>query len=124
MALIAVGLALPVILSLPAILKGTNVSVQDALGDCGTVVGPTSPIVPRSAGFRMPLSLLLAISNGLRQKRRLAMTVATMGLGVAIFSTGFNVRASLATLLTEVTTRMGHDVQVVLPGYGAVERPG
>jgi len=70
-------------LSLPAILKGINVSVHNALCDYGIGVGLGNPTMPRSAGSWMPRSLLLAIRNGLCQKRRLAMTVIAMALGVA-----------------------------------------
>ncbi len=52
----------------------------------------------------------------MRRKGRLLITVLTMALGVAIFSTGFNVRQSLANLLADFDQSMRHDVQVVLSG--------
>jgi len=114
LALIATSLLLPVMLSLPAILKGVNVSVHDALSDYGISPNGMGATAEKVSASWMPLGLLLAVRNSLRQQKRLAITVATMALGVAIFSTGFNVRASLAVLLAEVNDSMRHDVQVVL----------
>jgi putative ABC transport system permease protein len=121
-ALIAASLLLPIVLSLPAILKGINVPVYDALSDYGISPGTTGAITDKVSAAWMPRGLLLAIRNSLRQKKRLAVTVVTMALGVAIFSTGFNVRASLAGLLEDVNNSMQHDVQVVLKDPIARER--
>lgn len=114
LALIAASLLLPIMLSLPAIMKGINVSVHDALSDYGISPGTTSATTEKVAASWMPREWLLAIRNSLRQTKRLVITVATMALGVAIFSTGFNVRASLARLLEDYNKSMKHDVQVVL----------
>jgi putative ABC transport system permease protein len=114
LALVAVSLLLPIALSLPAIMKGVNVSVHDALSNYGISPNTTGAARERILSSWMPRALVLAMRNSLRQKKRLAITVATMALGVAIFSTGFNVRASLAMLLADVNDSMKHDVQVVL----------
>lgn len=113
LALIAVSLLLPIMLSLPAIMKGINVSVHNALSDCGIALDVTSTTEKVSALW-MPRGLLLAIRNSFRQKRRLTITVVTMAIGVAIFNTGFNVQASLVTMLEDLNNSMKHDVQVVL----------
>ena len=113
LSLIAAGLLLPILFSLRALLKGANVSVYDALSDYGirqdTYVDSAGPVT------RLPLSLSmqLALRNTLRRKGRLVVTVATLALGVAIFSTGFNVRQSLIEFLAHTRTSMKHDVQVV-----------
>ena len=112
--LIAASLLLPVLLSLPAILKGTRISVREALSDYG---------IQQDAGAKkskilnkvpLPRNLVLAFENTMRRKKRLAVTVAAMALGVAIFNTGFNVQQSLKDLLSDVNNSMKHDVQVVL----------
>ena len=113
-ALIAASLLLPIMLSLPAIMKGINISVHDALSDYGISPNAIGATTEKGSASWMPRGLLLAVRNSLRQKKRLAITVATMALGVAIFSTGFNVRASLAMLLEDISKSMKHDVQVVL----------
>jgi len=114
LALIATSLLLPIMLSLPAVMKGINVSVHDALSDYGISPNAMGATAEKVSASWMSLGLLLAVRNSLRQKKRLAITVATMALGVAIFSTGFNVRASLAMLLEDLNNSMKHDVQVVL----------
>lgn len=115
-ALAATSLVLPILLSLPAILKGINLSVRDALSDYGIAADTIAPAAAAVAPSWAPRWLLLAARNSLRQKRRLLVTVLTMALGVAIFSTGFNVRQSLANLLADYDQSMKHDVQVVLSG--------
>ena len=112
LALIAVGLLLPLLLSLPALLKGTKVSVHEALCDYG--IRQDHFTVGKVSRLPLPLSIQLALRNTLRRKKRLAITVATMALGVAIFSTGFNVRQSLVEYLAHTRDSMKHDVQVVL----------
>jgi putative ABC transport system permease protein len=120
-ALVAASLVLPVALSLPAILKGIKVSVHDAIADYGIAPGSTGA-APRKAGAAwLPRRLLLALRNSFRQKKRLLITVVTMALGVAIFSTGFNIRESLATLLKDYDRSMKHDVSVVLNSQVARE---
>ncbi|MBI4972217.1 MAG: FtsX-like permease family protein [Candidatus Omnitrophica bacterium] len=112
--LIAASLLLPILLSLPAILKGTRISVREALSDYGIqqdAVAKKSKLLNR---VPLPRNLVLAFKNTMRRKKRLAITVAAMALGVAIFSTGFNVQQSLNDLLSDVNNSMKHDVQVVL----------
>lgn len=111
--LIAAGLLLPVLLSLPALLKGTKVSVKEALSDYG--INQNASADKAGTLTRLPLSqsMQLAFRNTLRRKKRLAITVATMALGVAIFSTGFNVRQALVVFLSDSRDAMKHDVQVV-----------
>lgn len=122
LALIAASLLLPILLSLPAIMKGVNVSVHDALSDYGISPDARGATKEKTSAAWIPRGLLLAIRNSLRQKKRLAITVAVMALGVAIFSTGFNVRASLVTLLEDINNCMKHDVQVVLKDQISRER--
>jgi len=108
------SLLLPMLLSLPAILKGTRISVREALGDYG---------IQQDAGVKgyrilkkipLPRSIILAFENTSRRKKRLMVTISAMALGVAIFNTGFNVQQSLKDLLSDVNDSMKHDVQVVL----------
>ncbi|MHB8747081.1 MAG: ABC transporter permease [Gammaproteobacteria bacterium] len=120
--LAAASLVLPILLSLPAIMKGIHLSVHDALSDYG--ISPDAidlTAKPVSAAWA-PRWLILATRNSLRQRKRLVVTVLTMALGVAIFSTGFNVRQSLANLLADYDRSMKHDVQVVLNGQIPRER--
>jgi len=112
--LIAASLLLPVLLSLPAILKGTRIAVREALGDYG--IQQEAGVNKSQITDKLPLprNFVLAFKNTMRRKKRLVITVAAMALGVAIFNTGFNVQQSLKDLLGDVNNSMKHDVQVVL----------
>jgi putative ABC transport system permease protein len=112
--LAVVSLLLPILLSLPAILKGTRISVREALGDYGIQQDSKTKRIGLLNRVPLPRSLVMAFENSLRRKKRLAVTVAAMALGVAIFNTGFNVQQSLKELLSDVNNSMRHDVQVVL----------
>lgn len=113
LSLVASGLLLPLLFSLRALLKGVSVSVQEALSDYGIRQDAYVNSAALFARLPLPLSLQLAFRNTMRRKGRLAITVATMALGVAIFSTGFNVRQSLVEFLARTSDSMKHDVQVV-----------
>jgi putative ABC transport system permease protein len=115
-AILGLGVAsflLPSLFSLPTLLRGTRLSVKDALGDFGVVARRTSTSARRS---RFSPILVLAARNVLRDRSRLAVTLLSMALGVAIFATGFNVRASLWRLLADASEENRYDVQVVLDG--------
>jgi putative ABC transport system permease protein len=112
-ALAAAGLLMPALFSLPAILRGIRVPVHDALNDYG-ISGIQQARDSGGRAWPLPADIVLAFRNTLRRKRRLLVTVLSMALGVAIFSTGFNVRQSLGNLLEYVRSSMRHDVQVVL----------
>ncbi len=112
--LILAALFLPVLFSLPALRKGTQTSVYQALCDYG-ISGNAGKEKPdrNAAKWPLPVSFVMAIRNIFRRKQRLAISVATLALGVAIFNTGFNVRQSLADFLQENRESMKYDVQVV-----------
>lgn len=103
----------PVLLSGPILLKGTGISVRQALDDQGIVIEKTTVLKRVFKNSRLPNTFILALRNSLRNMRRLTVTILTMALGVAIFSTGFNVRQSLQDLLTGLKDELGYDVQVV-----------
>jgi putative ABC transport system permease protein len=111
LALCAVSLALPVLFSLPTLLRGTRVTVREALGEVRAVAPAASRRTQRSS---LPPMFVLAARNVLRDRTRLVVTVLSMALGVAIFETAFNVRASLWHMLSQASQENRHDVQVVL----------
>jgi putative ABC transport system permease protein len=112
--IIAASLLLPVLLSLSAILKGTRIPVRAALSDYGIQLDAVEKKSRILTKVPLPRYFILAFENTLRRKKRLAVTIAAMALGVAIFNTGFNVQQSLKDLLVDVNNSMKHDVQVVL----------
>lgn len=110
------GLSLPLLLSLPVLWKGTNTSVKAALNDYGISSKRKKKDFLTKAYLikRMPGTFILAFRNSIRNSRRLSVTVLTLALGVAIFSTGFNVRKSLWDLLNNLKNELRYDVQIGL----------
>lgn len=112
--LFSVSVLLPVFVSFFTLVKGTRTSVKLALNDYGI----SHPSQTQSFSFLTPFSLtnstVLSIRNSLRNRGRLSITILTMALGVAIFSTGFNVRQSLWELLSSLDKELQYDVQIVL----------
>lgn len=111
--LIVASLFLPIILSISTLFKGTGISVREALSDYGISQNIKAAELKylQKIGSSM---FILAVRNSLRNSRRLAVTILAMALGVAIFSTGFNVRQSLWNLLSGLKQELRYDVQVVL----------
>lgn len=112
LALIACGLLLPILFALPALLKGSRLSIRQALSDYGLAADADHSV--NIAGSVQSFRIRLALRNVLRRKNRLITTVATIALGVAIFNAGFNVRQSLLDFLEESKRAMRYDVQLVL----------
>ncbi len=112
--LISASFLLPILLSLPAILRGTRISVLDALSDYGIRQESSSTKKTMVVHRFFPAKFAMAFRNTLRRKNRLIVTVISMALGVAIFNAGFNVQQSVKHLLLDVNNSMKHDVQVVL----------
>ena len=114
--LMFVSLVLPLLLSLSILIKSTKTSVITALNDYGiNEVNIGKKTTKGTVRFtNLPGTYILAVRNSLRNSRRLSITVITMALGVAIFSTGFNVRKSLWNLLSDLRNELRYDVQVAL----------
>ncbi len=112
--LLAASLLLPLLFSFSILLKGTRVSVREALSDYGISVKKS--LREYKSLIKLPISntFILALRNSIRNSSRLTVTIMAMAFGVAIFSTGFNVRQSLWELLTGYKNEMRYDVQVVL----------
>lgn len=111
--LILSSLALPVLLSFPTLLKGTRISVKEAFSDYGISQGMDGNLVLFKK-MKLPYLTVLAIRNSQRNMKRLSITIMAMALGVAVFSTGFNVRQSLWNLLTRYDKELKYDIQVAL----------
>ncbi len=108
------GLLLPVLLSAPLLFGGLRTSVADAIADYGIQPDRKAGTLGFLSRLFLPGIVILAVRNTLRRRARFAVTIGTMGLGVAIFSTGFNVREALVRFLADAKNSMRHDVQIVL----------
>ncbi|OHD17181.1 MAG: hypothetical protein A2087_10900 [Spirochaetes bacterium GWD1_61_31] len=87
--LIVSALVLPFLFAFPTLIKAGRVSVREALGE--------TPFRHRT-----------------RVTGRVVVTALATALGVAIFSSGFNLRQSLSNFLTSTGDSMRYDIQVVL----------
>jgi putative ABC transport system permease protein len=108
------SLLLPFTLSLPILLKGTSISVKEALNNYGIPANVKVRPMRFLKSLNLPDMVILAIRNSQRNIQRLTITIVSMALGVAVFSTGFNVRQSLWNLLYDYKNEIQYDVQVVL----------
>jgi putative ABC transport system permease protein len=112
--LISASILLPVLLSFSMLLKGTAISVNNALTEYGISQRMTTFQFSFLKQRWLSYSMQLAFRNSLRNTKRLTVTILTMALGVAIFNTGFNVRQSLWELLSGLKNEMRYDVAVAL----------
>ncbi len=118
---LAMALIVPVIAGMVPVLRGTGVTVRQAVSDYGITLrkkeGLLDRILVRLRGLSRPV--LLSIRNTFRRKGRLALTLCTLSLAGAIFISVINVRHSLDAALQSFTDLFGYDVQVYLDdSYG------
>ena len=112
--LMLASLLLPALLTISILVKGTGISVKEALSDYGISQNTGGREFSFLKNIHLPDQMKLAIRNSQRNMSRLMVTIFAMAFGVAIFSTGFNVRQSLWELLNSYKEEMRYDVQVVL----------
>ena len=129
---IAGSLLIPMVFSMPIIIKGVQIPVLNALNSHGlsTLTGTSKVVVQRTDSTvsmtqrlsgRSAITFTYALRNTLRNKRMLMGTILTMALGIGIFGTGFNIRHSLSVFLTNIETSLKHDLQIVLNEPVAVQ---
>jgi putative ABC transport system permease protein len=116
--LFAGAVFIPLVFSLPIILRGTNISVVEAMNDYGLSANKNELAgLSLTQGRKIPHSFIIpvyALRNTMRNRRMLLGTLLTMSLGVGIFGTGFNIRQSLSVFLANVDSSLEHDIQIVL----------
>jgi putative ABC transport system permease protein len=113
---IAVGLLVPFVAALVPVFRGVRVTVREAISSTG--IGDRfgrariDRLLQRIRGLSRPT--LLSIRNTFRRKARLALTLAALTLGGAVFMSVFTVRASLGRTLDDALNYFAYDVQVEL----------
>jgi putative ABC transport system permease protein len=109
---IAVGLVLPALAALGPVLAASRTTVRDAMSRdrLGTPAA--------SGGFvervTLPAAVRLSLRNALRGRRRLALTLAGLVVGGAVFMALLSVRSSLARTLDAEGKYRRFDVEVAL----------
>ena len=100
-----VAIIVPIGAGMQPVLKGSRVTVQDALGGTGlSNEKPSQGWLNRTLTRLKVLSrpLTLSIRNTFRRKGRLALTLFTLTLGGAIFIAVFNTQTALNLKITEL----------------------
>ncbi len=119
---IAVGLLVPLVAATYPIASGVRITVRDALDFYGIAGGRFGDSVMDRLLRRvrgLPRPLLMSLRNTFRRKARLALTLATLTLGGAVFIAVFSVRASLISTLDDFTARVDYDISMDFDGaYG------
>jgi putative ABC transport system permease protein len=113
---VAAGLGVPLLAALFPVRRGVRITVHAALTDTGLDErfgrGSLDRLLSRVRGLSRPL--LLSIRSTFRRKARLALTLAALTLGGAVFMTIFSVRGSLFATLADTARYFDYDVQVQL----------
>jgi putative ABC transport system permease protein len=114
---IAVGILVPLVAGLVPVMKGSRVTVQQALsGDQprGSGSGDEEGISGfeqfqirgvrflADRGIRIPRQMLISLRNTFRQHGRLLLTLFTLTMGGAIFISVFNVRVTLHDYVQDI----------------------
>ena len=115
--MVVVGILAPLLAALYPVIKGTAVTVREAVSDYGTNAttvqeGPLTRIL--AAVGNLPRPLQLSLRNTFRRRGRLALTLLTLILGGMIFMTIGSVRASLDGLIDTGLAYFQFDIQVQL----------
>jgi putative ABC transport system permease protein len=120
---VLVGLALPVLASLPTFSSTLKISASEAMSTysigrrqfgahwIGWLVSGSNLWLMRHFPIR---SFLLSIRNIFRNRGRLALTLITLTLGSATFISVFNVRASLSKTVDDMVAWFNTDLLITL----------
>ena len=119
------AIALPLAAALVPAMRASRLTVRQAIAGGGHEGSRGLPGLLAERAARVPVAARLALTNALRRKGRLVLTVAALALGGAVFIGVLSVRESLYRTLDEGATYAGYDVGVNLerpyPG-AALER--
>ncbi|MBL0211581.1 MAG: FtsX-like permease family protein [Holophagaceae bacterium] len=116
---IAAGLVVPALVALGPILRGSRITVREAISDFG--------VKPESFGGRgldgllaslrgLDRTLLMGLRNAFRRRGRLLLTLGLLAAGGGMFMTGLNVKSAWAKRLDEGMAHRHYDVEVDLNG--------
>jgi len=114
---IAVGLLIPLLASVYSIVKGSRITVREALQDYGVTIKNKSSnnYDSISSGIRgVSRPFLLSIRNTFRKKGRLFLTLGVLSIGGVLFITAMNVSSSMNTSSAGVINSYRFDASVSL----------
>jgi putative ABC transport system permease protein len=113
---LVIGLLVPLLAALVPVIRGTRITVREAITSYGISEGAQGGVIDRliERARAVPRPVRLSIRNTFRRRGRLALTLATLTLGGAIFASVATVQTSLTSTLDEVMQYSGYDVEVTL----------
>ncbi|HVT57057.1 MAG TPA: ABC transporter permease [Thermoanaerobaculia bacterium] len=110
----AVGLLLPVVAAALPVLHGCRIPVSAALRDLGIDARAAArrphPILARAGGLTRPL--LLSLRNAFRRRQRMALTLATLAVGGAVYLGAVNLRAAIVGAVDLLFSSLRFDVML------------
>jgi putative ABC transport system permease protein len=111
---LVIGLAVPLLGALVPVLGGARLSVRQAITNYGLVSGGKPGTIDRllEALPWLPRPLILSLRNTFHRKARLALTLATLVLGGAIFIAIFGVSESINQEVDQTARYYQADVNV------------
>jgi putative ABC transport system permease protein len=112
---LVIGLVLPLAAGIVPVIKGSRVTVREAIsgyGLGGGIFGESwiDRLVERIRGLSRPA--LISLRNTFRRKGRLLLTMFTLTLGGAIFIATFNVQFSLEQYIEQIGKYFQADVDI------------
>ena len=114
--MIGAGLLLPVLTSLPALVRASRTSVREALGTLGVVGTFGARRFDRAltalGGFALPY--LLAVRNMFRRRGRLVLSLALLSAGGGLFMTAVSVRDGWQAMAEHVRSDRFYDADFLL----------
>ncbi len=123
----AAGLVVPVLAAAYPVIKGSAVTVREALADVGVArqAFGTSALDRALAGVGgVTRPVLLAVRNSFRRRVRLGLTLVTLSLAGVFFLSALNIRSSIMQTLDHVFGRMKYDLEVSLEEMHPLEEVG
>ncbi len=108
----AAAIALPLVAALVPAWRASRLTVRQAIAGGAHEGSRGIPGLLAERATRVPVAARLAVTNALRRKGRLVLTVAALALGGAVFVGVLSTRESLARTLDEGATYGGYDVSV------------
>ncbi len=114
---VAVAIIVPVAAALAPVLKGTRITIREAISSYGLGKGRFGKnlfdrVLEKIRG--LPRPLLISLRNTFRRKARLFLTLSTLTLAGAIFIAVFNLRAAMSEAISETFGYILSDVNVSL----------
>ena len=112
---VAIGLLIPMAAAFFPIIRGTGITVREAISDFGVGKGQFGTrwldmVVSGIKGVSRPVQI--SLRNTIRRRARLILTLITLTLGGMIFMTVGSVRSSLENRIEEVLAYNQFDVRV------------